>query len=117
MSVLIVEDDLSTCDLMTRFLSRHGHTVVCANTLAEGLRLLDGHPCGVVLDLALPDGSGLSLLRHVRDAHLPIPVAVVTGAAGAALSDAALMRPSALFTKPVDIGELLSWVRHVCPAA
>ena len=115
MSLLIVDDDLSICDLLVRYFTRRGFDVICANTLTEGMRRLPEDPCGVLLDLSLPDGSGLELLRHVHAAGLRTPVAVVTGMGGAEVADAALMRPSALFTKPVDLSELLSWVRTVCP--
>jgi DNA-binding response OmpR family regulator len=115
MPVLIVEDDVFTCDLLTRFLTRHGFEVECATTLLEGMLRLAGNPCGVLLDLGLPDGNGLDLLKYVRDSRLGIPVAVVTGHAGFEMTDAADMQPEAVFTKPVNIPELLTWVRRVCP--
>jgi DNA-binding response OmpR family regulator len=115
MSVLIVEDDQSTCDLMTRLLGRSGYKVRCAATLAEAYARLTPAPCCVLLDLTLPDGSGLEFLRHVRGANLTIPVAVLTGVAGERAEDAVLLKPSAMFTKPVDLAEVVSWVRAVCP--
>src|SRR5690349_190797 len=73
MSGLIVEDDPSTCELLTRLLTRQGFEIEVANTLLEGMLRLAGKPCGVLLDLGLPDGDGLDLLKFVRDGQLAIP--------------------------------------------
>ena len=116
MSVLVVEDDPCTCELMSRLLTRTGYRVRCASSLAEAAAQLEPPPCCVLLDLTLPDGSGLDLLRQIREGPHPVPVALITGVAGdRAAEDAALLKPSALFTKPVDLSEVVAWVRAVCP--
>jgi DNA-binding response OmpR family regulator len=117
MIVLIVEDDPSTRELLTRLLKRHGYEVDCAGTLLDGMLLLAAKPCAVLLDLSLPDGNGVDLLKFVRDDGLPLPVAIITGFTGDEAADAASLHPDAMFTKPVDITALLTWVRRVCPCA
>ena len=108
---LLVEDDLDTCEALTRILRRRGYETDCANSINEAMGKIDGRPCCIVLDLMLPDGSGLEVLRHVREANLPIRVAVATGAADTDLmSDAILLKPDAFFTKPIDATELVSWL-------
>ena len=65
----------------------------------------------MLLDLMLPDGNGIELLRHVREANLPIRIAIATGSGDTDLmSDAILLRPDAFFIKPIDASEVLSWL-------
>jgi DNA-binding response OmpR family regulator len=115
MGVLIIEDDPSTRELLTRFLTGQGFDVESAPTLLEGMLRLAAKPCGVLLDLGLPDGNGRDLLKFVRDGGLQIPVAIITGFTGDEADDAVRLNPDAVFTKPVNIAELLAWVRRVCP--
>jgi DNA-binding response OmpR family regulator len=108
---LLVEDDLDTCEALTRILTRRGYQIDCANSVNEALRKLKDEPECIVLDLMLPDGSGVELLRHVRESGRPVRVAIATGAADTNLmSDAILLRPDAFFTKPIDATELVSWL-------
>ena len=108
---LLVEDDPDTCEALTRILRRRGYEVDCANSVHEAFDKLGNRPSCIVLDLMLPDGNGIDLLRRVREGHLPIRVAIATGAADTALmSDAILLKPDAFFTKPIDATELVSWL-------
>ena len=108
---LLVEDDADTCEALMRILRRRGYEVDCARSLAEAVAKLAAEPSCMLLDLMLPDGNGIELLRHVREADLPIRVAVATGSGDTDLmSDAILLRPDAFFTKPIDASEVLSWL-------
>ena len=108
---LLVEDDPDTCAALTRILTRRGYEVDCANSVRQALTKLAAEPESIVLDLMLPDGNGIELLRHVRQAGLPVRVAIATGAGDTDLmSDAILLRPDAFFTKPIDATELVSWL-------
>src|SRR4051812_6602013 len=80
-SVLIVEDDRAARTAITRLLKRMGFAVSEAGTVAAALAGIEQSPAPqwVLLDLMLPDGSGLSVLNRVRDARLPCTVCVITG--------------------------------------
>jgi DNA-binding response OmpR family regulator len=109
---LVVEDDPDNRDSMCHLLRRLGYVVGCASSVAEAIAMLADSPDSVILDLRLPDGSGLAVLRHIRDLQLPVDVAVVSGATDDdMLAEAALMRPDALFTKPADLTEVAAWLR------
>ena len=65
--VLLVEDTASLSMLYQSVLTRAGHKVVCAFSLAEARAHFDAvRPHVVLLDLQLPDGDGLDLLRSWR---------------------------------------------------
>ena len=107
---LIVEDDALTHATLRRVLERAGHAVEAVGTVGEAVGRLPVAEC-VVLDLRLPDGCGIEVLRHVREWRLPVRVAVHTGCAEAGLLKRVRdLRPDALFIKPFDPDELLRWL-------
>ena len=79
-SVLLVEDEATLAKNIERFLQREGFAVRAAATIREGRALLAAaSPDVVLLDLSLPDGSGLDLLAEIRGAHPRTKVIVLTG--------------------------------------
>lgn len=84
MRLLYIEDTDSDADLTQRVLARHApHIVqVRAHTLDEGrAHLAADEPFdALLLDLNLPDGSGLELLAELRRQGSPLPVIVLTSA-------------------------------------
>lgn len=108
--MLLVEDDPATAGALRAILSRKGWAVEVAGTLAEALGLVGRAPPPdwLVLDLMLPDGDGVSLLRKIRADGLTVRVAVTTGSADRSRLDAvAALRPDLFLSKPIDLGELL----------
>ena len=68
-SILIVEDDVATRTFLADNLTADGYDLLVAATLRDALRTLEYHRVDLaVVDLGLPDGSGLELLRKVREA-------------------------------------------------
>jgi two-component system OmpR family response regulator len=108
---LIVEDDATSRDAMLRILRMLGFKVEAAATMGEGMEALSREPATMILDLMLPDGNGMEILRRVRTEGLPIRVAVLTGADRPMIEAANRLGPDALFTKPVDLTKLLTWLR------
>lgn len=82
-NVLIIEDNDSAAHLTMRMLDKVGtiqlNTTVCG-TLAEGLLKIDEHIDLILLDINLPNGSGVEVLRRVhRKASLyNLPIIVLT---------------------------------------
>ena len=67
MKILIVEDEPSLRELMSRELIREGYLVECAATFAEADAKLAGYSYDcILLDIMLPDGSGLRLLELLK---------------------------------------------------
>jgi DNA-binding response OmpR family regulator len=76
--VLIVDDDVQLCRLLTERLTSEGFTIEIANDGNRGLdRALSLEHALVVLDLMLPGMTGLEVLRRLR-AKSPVPVLILT---------------------------------------
>ena len=111
--VLVVEDDLDSYQALSKILKHVGYDTLSAATLADASQLIGDSPRFVVLDLMLPDGNGIELLRRIREQKLPVKVAVLTGAADRQLlTDVRGLQPDALFAKPLDVPRLLAWLRQ-----
>ena len=67
MKILIVEDDASLREIINRALVAEGYVVETASTFFEAASKLAGYSYDcILLDVMLPDGSGLKLLEHLR---------------------------------------------------
>jgi len=66
-TILVVEDEAPMRLFLCAALTSHGFRVTEAGTIAQAERLeTEGRPAAVLLDLGMPDGDGLELLRHIR---------------------------------------------------
>ena len=84
MRVLYVEDDPQDFQLTLRDLSRAEgeYLLERAGTIQEARVLLEQDPAAfdlVLVDLNLPDGTGINLLTHIREQNWPLAVVVITG--------------------------------------
>lgn len=77
--ILVVDDDPEIRSLLARYLEGQGFRVsTAANRNECEKRLADGNPELVVLDVMLPDGSGLDICRGLQDRRPHIPVILLT---------------------------------------
>jgi len=114
---LIVEDDAGSREALATFLRRRGYNVECAATVAAGRAKLTGGVTHLILDLRLPDGTGLRLLERAQQQGLPVRVAVVTGLDKCdVVADAVLMHPDAFLTKPIDFDDVIAWLEGGRPS-
>jgi two-component system, NtrC family, response regulator AtoC len=78
-SILIVEDEALLAKNIGRTLEKLGHSVAVAPTCGEGARLFgELRPDVTLLDLRLPDGSGLDLLVRLREQRAGADVLIMT---------------------------------------
>jgi len=76
--VLVVEDEPQMRRFLRASLGAEGYRVLEAWSVADGVRQVTAeHPDAVLLDLGLPDGDGLELVRRVRE-WSSVPVIVVS---------------------------------------
>ena len=112
LNVLVVEDDREIRALMQSSLSVEGFDVQTAVSVSEATVMLQHRAVDViVLDLGLPDGDGIELVRTVRLRH-STPILVVSArhqeAQKIALLDAGA---DDYLTKPFSVAELLARIR------
>jgi CheY-like chemotaxis protein len=106
--ILLVEDDPFTVRRLRRLLLMRGVcSVLHATTVAQALELLEPPPDWVILDMHLPDGTGLAVLEAIRKAGLPTRVIVSSATKDAVLVAAfAAHEPDFIIPKPLNAASL-----------
>jgi len=79
MTILIVEDEARVADFLKQSLSESGYSPIVGNSLQQGAKIWkEQNPDLVILDLMLPDGDGLDLLKEARTDGRHTPVLILT---------------------------------------
>ena len=110
--VMVVEDDAPVCHLITVSLSAEDYTVIVAQTAAEAVQqAATQNPDMILLDLGLPDGDGVDVIKKVR-LWTETPIIVISA------RDEDTDKIEALdagaddyLTKPFSVAELLARLR------
>ncbi len=77
--ILIVDDDRSIRELLSMHLEERGFGVLSASTGAEGSRIAaETPPAAIVLDMRLPDASGIDLIPELKKHAAEAPVLMIT---------------------------------------
>lgn len=113
MKLLIVDDDAVIADFVRQSLKEDGYAVDIARDRAEGRMLAMVYDYdGLVLDLVLPDGTGIELLRELRERGNAVPVLMLTTRDA---RDDVIRGLDAgaddYLAKPFDVGELRARIR------
>ncbi|TWT31314.1 Nitrogen assimilation regulatory protein [Posidoniimonas corsicana] len=112
--LLSIDDDRSVHHLVTKALEDTGVEVVPALTARGGVDAIEAErPDAVLLDVMLPDMSGLDAFRLIRQIDSRLPVIIVT-AAGSSETAIEAMKLGAFdyLTKPIDVDNLERLVGH-----
>lgn len=106
--VLLVDDDPQMIELLTAMLEGEDVGVTGASNAAEGIAELESNQFQIVfLDLIMPGGSGIELLKAIERHERKTPVVLVTGAGDAAIINEAMeYGPVTLIRKPVRAGQV-----------
>jgi two-component system OmpR family response regulator len=112
--VLVVDDDVEICSLISRYLGANGYRVSTAGDGAQLQAAMREHQLDLILlDLGLPDEDGLSLLRRFQN-EWRCPVIVVSGRGESVERIVGLeLGADDYISKPFDLRELLARVRSV----
>jgi CheY-like chemotaxis protein len=128
--ILIVDDDPDVILFLSTLLQDHEFETLEARNGREGLlKVKSEHPDLILLDLMMPEKSGIALLKELKsDEQLgKIPVVMVTGVSGETGIDLesffrkrapeagkdAVPRPEGFLEKPVDPQRLLALVEEL----
>jgi DNA-binding response OmpR family regulator len=78
--ILLIEDDREFADTLQLWLKADKHTVDCVSTVADAQYRLEFYYFDlVILDLGLPDGSGMVVLNQYRNSGGKVPFIILTG--------------------------------------
>jgi CheY-like chemotaxis protein/signal transduction histidine kinase len=120
-SVLVVDDEPDTREILSEVLRAAGATVATAASLSQALALFDRfRPDVLVSDIAMPGGDGCALLRQLRrrgaERGGAVPAVAVTAHAREEDRRRALSAGFERYvTKPVEPADLLAVVREIAP--
>lgn len=114
-TVLLVEDDASTREVLAALLSRYGASVVSTDSVADALCQLDAlQPSVLISDIGLPDDDGYTLIDRVRRREgrslQHLPALAISGYGGDVDERARAAGFDAFLAKPIDTGALLQWL-------
>jgi len=107
--VLVVDDDQTYRTALGRAFERRGFLVSLASSASEALALLEREaPDFASIDLRMPGGSGLELVRRLVELHPNAVVVVLTGYGSIATAvEAVKLGAADYLTKPADATDLL----------
>jgi len=112
--VLVVDDEKNIRMLFRDELEEAGYEVDLAESGKEALDKIDSSPPDlVILDIRMPDMTGIEVLQALRENHNDLPVIMVTAVRG--LKDDFTIWDAEVFaylTKPVDLDELKEKVKQ-----
>jgi DNA-binding NtrC family response regulator len=113
--VLVIDDEADIRESLETLLSLEGYSVDLAQNGTDGLRALEQRSYDLVLlDLMMPDRSGMDVLREVRERDLETPIFLITayGSVEAAV-EALKSGANDYFSKPWDNEKLLIEIEHM----
>lgn len=78
--ILIIDDDIDMCQLLTRFLKRSGYETEFATNGTKGVKAFtEGHFDLVFCDFRLGDKEGAEVLKEIKQLNADVPVVIITG--------------------------------------
>ncbi len=116
---MVVDDDTTVREALVDFFALEGAVARGAATASEGRRLAAEHACDVaIIDLRLPDASGLTLIEALRADDPEIAVVVLTGHADVPTAVRAMQQGAVdVLEKPVDLVTLRAAVARAAESA
>ena len=113
--IVVIDDDESIAWVVKSALEQHGCKVATKGTISRGIKSIKDSTKVVLLDLVLPDGSGLDALTEIREMYPDVTVIIIT-AHGRMQSTIEAMKRGAYdyLEKPFDIEELILIIDRAC---
>jgi len=108
--LLLVDDDRTLCEVMSRAFAARGFDVVAAHSVEDAIRAIDGDPPEFALvDLKLADNSGLKIVSHLKAADACTRIVVLTGHGSIPTAIEAIKLGATYYlTKPTDADTVLA---------
>jgi two-component system, chemotaxis family, chemotaxis protein CheY len=114
-NILVVDDDIDLCTLLSRFLEKHGYEVYSAQDALQAVDILQREQIGIVLtDFNMPHVDGIRFTEQLRKdpRYAETPVIMMSGELSDDISDRGMRKGVAMtLAKPIDFERLLSLVK------
>ncbi len=105
--VLIIDDEVDTCLLLSNYFTKHGCDVTCSNSLSEGLQLLDVvNPDIIFLDNNLPDGFGWEVTSFILNKKPTADLHLITAYNNSMFDSKKAADKVRLWQKPISFKKL-----------
>jgi two-component system nitrogen regulation response regulator GlnG len=117
--LLIIDDEPSILHAFRRCFRDSDLTVLTASSAAEGLQIVEqSRPDAIVVDVHLPDATGLETFERIRLIDARIPVILVTGHGTTDLAIEAMKRGAFEYVlKPLDLPQMRELVARACASS
>lgn len=112
-TVLIIDDDIATVELLQQLLIQNNFETVVANTGAKGLELAkDLHPDVITLDVLLPDTDGWAILSQLKADSTTVDIPVIIISILNDLNTGFALGASDYMVKPIERQRLVTLLRR-----
>ncbi|BBO72529.1 hypothetical protein DSCA_64590 [Desulfosarcina alkanivorans] len=115
LKILVVDDEVVVQETLADMMAHFGHTADRANDGVSGKKHMeqDRYDAAFV-DMRMPGIDGMSLLKWSRQAHLPLPIIIMTGHGQTDARDAALQSGAfAFLNKPFSLKEIKDLLKAI----
>jgi two-component system, response regulator RegA len=114
-SLLLVDDDITFCQVLSRALEKRGYTVTVAHSVEQALPLAaDNPPEYAVVDLKMGGASGLVLIQSLHECDPATRIVVLTGYASIATAvEAIKLGATQYLSKPANADEIVAAFGHL----
>jgi two-component system response regulator RegA len=113
-SLLLVDDDVTFCQVLSRALEKRGYAVTVAHSVEQALPLAAANPPEyAVVDLKMSGVSGLVLIQALHDTDAATRIVVLTGYASIATAvEAVKLGATQYLSKPANADEVVNAFGH-----
>ena len=116
-TALVIEDNVDNMELITVILEKNGYKVLKAETGQQGFELaMETSPDFIILDIQLPDMSGLEVLQMIRSSKIngDIPVIAMTSFAMAGDRERVIASGcNGYIEKPIEPVKVIDQIREI----
>lgn len=115
MDILVVDDDLALCTMLSRFLEKHGYTVHSAGDALQALDVLERTRVSLIItDYMMPHLDGIQFSEMLKEdpRTREVPIILITAHPEPSVTERSLRKGVALtLEKPIDFNRLLTLVK------
>ena len=101
--ILVVDDEPHIRDIVSRWLQPEGYECVTAANVDEAWKILEENTFSLMLlDIRMPEKSGIVLLHRMREKHMDVAVIMISGVEPGIAKDTLELGACMCLTKPFD---------------